>query len=446
MRRASTSVTSTASSCPAASTTRALPGRRARPHLGDAALVGAGDADVVGAERSCAPRLSSPGCSNTTCVSSHSRWYSNDEIAGAARPSPGGAVEPEDVVGDAPARTRPRCRSRRSSAPRLGATQHAAATASSAPATTSRRRRRAGPTSRRRSTMPGRRPTPPAAPASRRSPGARTRPRRGGRARATGRDAPHRRPGGEAPGQRERRGAEIRPQDRARAVHGRPAFDGRAATSDLAQREAAVVGRDDAVGQHVEARARRGAGAARRSSSAFWNTPPVSADPARSRRRSRVGRGDGRRSRPRPRRGTRPRSGRRRRRARRSATIAREHGARVDARRRRRPRTGRRAAPDRAPGEAAASSSIAASASYDAAWRTPTSELTASNSRPMLDVGTHRTFRSSCRRERVELRARPLSRHRRQVGVPGDPGRAQVRERGRVPARRIAASPPGSGT
>ena len=62
--------------------------------------------------------------------------------------------------------------------------------------------------------------------------------------------------------------------------HGLPPRPGRARRRrhrDLAEGEAAVVGRDEPVREHVEARARGAATRVRRSSRAFWNTPPLSA-------------------------------------------------------------------------------------------------------------------------------------------------------------------------
>ena len=90
-------------------------------------------------------------------------------------------------------------------------------------------------------------------------------------------------------------------------------------------------------------------------------------------------------------------------------------------------------------GPAIASSSIAACASYETCWRTPSSELTASNSRPMLDVGTQCTSAFELAFEHGEL-----TRRGRTYGGESRPsGRRppKVRERGavRLADRRVAA-------
>ena len=260
-----------------------------------------------------------------------------------------------------------------------------------------------------------------AAPACRRSPGARTRPRRGGRARATGRDAPHRgsrrrsagRASSAAAARSPARSASRRSEPRSsftppltRLVTGgldRLGHDsvGVRGHEHLAQREAAVVGRDDAVGQHVEAVRGEAFGACRRSSSDVLEHAAREPDPLDAGRRSRgdPGDGDDRVGH----RGVEP--GRDRpdssRRARRSATIARSTGRRVDASWRR--CTGRRHR-RRTPAPVRCRVPRAPRARSPPRPRTTrcggrrASELTASNSRPMLDVGMQSNPLESCRR------------------------------------------------
>ena len=173
---------------------------------------------------------------------------------------------------------------------------------------------------------------------------------------------------------------------------------------DLAEREAGVAGRHPAVAQHVEPGRRRAPARSAAVSSALRKTPPLSVDRVQpgalartvasrgddevddrlvEARRDQAGR-DAARTSSRDRATTGAGSA-----ASGPAPSGRGRtGSRADAARRRR---------------ASASSSIAAWASYPTRWQTPASEATASKSRPMLDVGTQPSPRSSCRAEQAAL-------------------------------------------
>ena len=207
--------------------------------------------------------------------------------------------------------------------------------------------------------------------------------------------------------------------------------DGRRAATQLAERQSAVVRRDPVVAQDGEAAPAGRAGRPRRA--ACWRTPRRSGRPCPARSAPAARAATGRRQRGHravearrdQRRRRRPRARRRRRRRARAPDRPRSPAASR--------REGVRAGPRSSPRGPAPSSSMAACASYPARWHTPASEETASNSRPMLDVGTQ--FESALQLPSAGALVRPgRPRTGGRSSVPVDAGRAQMGQRHAVRA------------